>query len=149
MTDILAKLPVIDRLAAKMCRRLPPSIDRRDLAQESACRMLGGRKNITGPMLDFLRREGWMKDCRSSSPALKRVGMGTLRSESREMDATNRIDVERLLTRTTALRAQAIRLRYLHELTETEIADRLKTNVPAIRNRIFLGIRQIRDLVIG
>jgi hypothetical protein len=74
MTNSQPDADVIDyasiRKAARyIARRLPRGycLDANDLAQEAALAALRGRRSTSGPMLDLLRRQGWMTNHRAAA----------------------------------------------------------------------------------
>ena len=138
----------IHRAAQSIARKLPPSalLDTDDLANECVVRVLQGRKSITGPMLDLLRRNGWMKHCRNgeSTPQRLSLGLEDMEELSIPEPSTDRVDVDHMLAGVTALQRQAITLRYLEGMTETEAARALAIPVNRFRSRLYEGLKSIR-----
>jgi DNA-directed RNA polymerase specialized sigma24 family protein len=145
----LIKYVRIQKVANYIARQLPPGscLDANDLAQESALKALCGRKSRAGPMLDALRKQGWIKQYRS--------GSGTARVELNERSCSHspesrlaaRIDVGRLLIRLTPNQRQAVELHHLAGMTESEMSALLAIPVNRIRNRIHAGLKNMRSFI--
>lgn len=140
----------ICRVAHKHARKLPFT-DWRDLAQEAALATLSGRKSIDGPMLDWLRRQGWITNHRSASvnPGWERVSFhGNLpNTPSGESRVIALVDLQHLLGRLTPKRRTAIVLQHIVGMTEGEILKAFGTPLVSHRNRQYLGILELKRMI--
>ena len=132
------------RAARWMARNLPVQcpIDWQDLAQESALEQLRGRKSVTGPMLDALRRTPLIGTGRPSKrQGLRQAEMPELSVPPHNSD---HVDAERLLALAPALYQPALRMHFWEGMSEREVAARLRLPIHLTRWRVQEGKRIIR-----
>lgn len=124
-------------------------LDKNDFAQEAALRALLGRKSRDGPMYDLVRRQGWITNHRQGSTHQhQRVELIEKRYwTAPESQWSAAIDVRGLLARITPYQRQAVELRYLYGMRESEMVDALSISVNAVRNRIHLGLQNMRTMI--
>lgn len=135
------------RVARSMAHRLRlagVTVDAEDLVQESLLEQLRGRKSVSWPMVDYLRKQGWIGQHRCGRDNPVRVQMPSLGRESHEGEVLRKILAEELLELASPLNREAIRLRYFEEMGEAELAATLNTTVVVVRGRVWCGLNQIR-----
>lgn len=140
----------IQRVARIFSRRLPhwACVDAEDMAQESALSALRGRKSLTGPMQDALRKQGWIKNHRVGNPPLERIGLDDQRHKhSPESRWSADVDVRSLLDRLTPKQREAVTLHHLAGMTESEMSKALAIPIPRVRDRIHNGLKNMRRFV--
>ena len=132
------------RAARWMARNLPVQcpVDWQDLAQESALEQLRGRKSVTGPMLDALRRTPLIGRSRPSERKdLRQADMPELSIPPHNTDG---VEAERLLMLAPGPYRIALRMYFWDGMSETEIAERLRLPLHLTRWRVHEGKRIIR-----
>lgn len=170
MTDAQARLvldeaPLVDRLAARLCRRLPPSVARDDLVQcgwvalcEAARRWrpesgvpFGGYASprVSGAMLDWLRA-GYVVSGAARSRRRAEVVQVPLASAARaagspgwdRLDAA--LDVERLVQRLPDPRVRAVLRAGARGVSQQAVARALGLSAARVSQLQTAGVRRAR-----
>lgn len=157
--------PKIQRAARSFARRLPAGsiVDADDLAQEYAIAALKGRTPGSGQMWDHLRyidplsRMHRRAINRGLEIAPKSLSMDAISPDGKQMQIASRdrgepqwsasADVHALLAHITPKQREAVALHHLVGMTETEMVRLLGTNVQTLRNRIHIGLKNMRRLI--
>src|ERR1700678_2342125 len=114
-TDILTR-----RIARLLAERSHAVIDWRDLEQESELHALMGRKSVTGPMQDYIRREARQQlgHTRITPRITQNLRPSATGFHNPENAITARIDVTRLLARLTPGQSRVLILYDLYGYTQ-------------------------------
>lgn len=154
----------IRRAADRLYSRLPRGvgIDADDLAQEAVLAGLRGRKSRDWPMIDLLRKQGWMRQHRCNYKGRRPVSFperhndrfkrsfarensyGAVHLEQAWIAA---VDVYTLLDRLDPRQKEAIRLHYLVGMTAPEIAIELGLSPSLAAARIGNGMKNMRSMI--